>query len=966
MSKRTSLNDGEHTRKRTRIDDGDCQPAPLADAGAWEILEKYLATDMTYPQLEEAFSAYLGDRYIFDDWKDARDALFSGDGDNSIALANLRALKTSHIPLPSSPPRTDGPLSSTPIEQWRRPPKLTEVDRLSSTCVQRSGRRPKSNPYILTEADEDDEEEEEEEEEEGPSVQLPKVVRDLGPSVKDRLAATFDAIFDRVKGMVVPSEPRQVHHRETVLSFRAIKDRMYLLHVDRHSTDYVAEHLRSQGFNVTASIWTAGQLYVVADSPRTIAASLPSSHAFAVKRYIRISEEEREAVNGSVSKLPHPAWVRVRYGKHKGDIGYVFDSDQSNGLIAILIPPRCFPYPMPSGSVALLDRLRLPNNQTVRDLNRDGKVIGCSYKGEQYYMGLVLKHFHRDRLELVASPHADDIQLHMQSGFDTPFVKKTLAVFSMQFLRIGDSARVISGELRSKIGTVVSTDHASGSVCLEIILDGHRSGIDVRLEDIERVFCVGDEVRVVAGPYLGLEGHIIQISDDMFHVCQDGSKEELFVSRYYLDRRPLHHTLQPWSHTLQHSEPPPESESLQVGDHIEVLVGEHFRKCSIVEWIPLGGIMLWFRDVNPVLAEDDVESSVGSLRIQVPVTVVRRIKLQIRSNIRRKGAMTDHSLIDVPITFVIKKCDANSDSFNKVIGQEVFIVGGELKGYRATLYDIGSDTCIIALNGRARTTLRRHDVVTSYGKRLNGAMLEGPDLVSFCDIRKRSYTTTTQHRSITPPPARLPSSSPGTHSLSPWTTWTSNAEGIVDHLSSSVAPSLSDFDPWVLNPEDTQDNIDARAEKLPDSVPLPWLMGKEYSSTFLLHHAVLKVAVGFMGGRLHKRFVSTACPDRFCGVNGLAPENCVAVFCTSSNVGAAIQHYHIPAKDLSPAPPRKKNQQVFVLDGEYRGNVFIVIKCNVKKNTVEVAISPTTYVTLRFDQAKNSEENAGEGVPRGI
>jgi hypothetical protein len=103
---------------------GDCQPAPLADAGAWEILEKYLTTDMTYPQLEEAFSAYLGDRYIFDDWKDARDALFSGDGDNSIALANLRTLKTSHIPLPSSPPRTDGPLSSTPIEQWRRPPKV--------------------------------------------------------------------------------------------------------------------------------------------------------------------------------------------------------------------------------------------------------------------------------------------------------------------------------------------------------------------------------------------------------------------------------------------------------------------------------------------------------------------------------------------------------------------------------------------------------------------------------------------------------------------------------------------------------------------------------------------------------------------------------------------------------------------------------------------------------------------------
>lgn len=128
---------------------------------------------------------------------------------------------------------------------------------------------------------------------------------------------------------------------------------------------------------------------------------------------------------------------------------------------------------------------------------------------------------------MIAYPHADDIQLHMQSGFDTPFVKKTLAAFSTQFLRTGDSARIISGELRSKIGTVVSTDHVSGSVCLEIVLDGHQSEIDVRLEDMERLFRVGDEVQVVAGPYMGLEGHIIQISDDMFHVCQDVSKEEV-------------------------------------------------------------------------------------------------------------------------------------------------------------------------------------------------------------------------------------------------------------------------------------------------------------------------------------------------------------------------------------------------------------------------------------------------------
>lgn len=102
-----------------------------------------------------------------------------------------------------------------------------------------------------------------------------------------------------------------------------------------------------------------------------------------------------------------------------------------------------------------------------------------------------------------------------------------------------------------------------------------------------------------------------------------------------------------------------------------------------------------------------------------------------------------------------------------------------------------------------------------------------------------------------------------------------------------------------------------------------------------------------MGGKLHNRFVYAACPDPFLGENGPAPEGCVAVSCTSSRAGAERQHYHIPAKDLSPAPPRKKNQACLVLDGDHRGEILTVGKCNVKKNTVDMV---TTGVTLRFDQ----------------
>lgn len=138
--------------------------------------------------------------------------------------------------------------------------------------------------------------------------------------------------------------------------------------------------------------------------------------------------------------------------------------------------------------------------------------------------------------------------------------------------------------------------------------------------------------------------------------------------------------------------------------------------------------------------------------------------------------------------------------------------------------------------------------------------------------------------------------------------------------------------------------------------PLPWLMKKEFASTLLMYHVVLKVSLSFMGGRLHKRFVSTACPNPFCGANGPAPENCVAAFCTSNGMGGAIQHYHIPAHDLSPAPPHKKNQQCLILDGEHHGAILTIVKCNVKKNTVEmftntsITTAPLVPVTLRFDQ----------------
>jgi len=65
----------------------------LMDNRAWGFMEQFLTTAMTYPEMEDAFFMYLGDWYSPDEWVEARDALWSGEGNNEVSLENLLHMK---------------------------------------------------------------------------------------------------------------------------------------------------------------------------------------------------------------------------------------------------------------------------------------------------------------------------------------------------------------------------------------------------------------------------------------------------------------------------------------------------------------------------------------------------------------------------------------------------------------------------------------------------------------------------------------------------------------------------------------------------------------------------------------------------------------------------------------------------------------------------------------------------------
>jgi hypothetical protein len=64
------------------------------------------------------------------------------------------------------------------------------------------------------------------------------------------------------------------------------------------------------------------------------------------------------------------------------------------------------------------------------------------------------------------------------------------------------------------------------------------------------------------------------------------------------------------------------NDSIEIGDYIEVLKGEHVGKCRVINWFPKGDTKLLFRDIFTV---DNDESSSGLSSISVPVAIVQRM-----------------------------------------------------------------------------------------------------------------------------------------------------------------------------------------------------------------------------------------------------------------------------------------------------------------------------------------------------
>jgi hypothetical protein len=90
--------------------------------------------------------------------------LFSGDGDDMVALDNLRIVKAKHIPLAlpaHTSPVIDRQLSMAPVRPLQRPTKVSEIlTQFHVYLLNAKQQRKFKNPYLDLDAEEEGEEEE--------------------------------------------------------------------------------------------------------------------------------------------------------------------------------------------------------------------------------------------------------------------------------------------------------------------------------------------------------------------------------------------------------------------------------------------------------------------------------------------------------------------------------------------------------------------------------------------------------------------------------------------------------------------------------------------------------------------------------------------------------------------------------------------------------------------------------------
>lgn len=262
---------------------------------------------------------------------------------------------------------------------------------------------------------------------------------------------------------------------------------------------------------------------------------------------LQIKKQELTVTPGS--------WVRIKRGKHQGDLAQVVDITENGEQIGLKLVPRIDLNPRDDGSLdagrkrkkatAVAGAMRPP--QRLFNFEEVVKVYGRQavnkrnhvyvFAGETYKDGFMEKDFKISAIVLEdVNPSLDEITqfTRRQDGdadnaVDLSIIAEASRKAAISVLQPGDHVEVFEGEQAGVHGVVeeisqdVVTITASG-----VDIEGQK--VDLPARSVRKRFKPGDHVKVMAGKNADETGLVVSVAESVVTFISDMSMQEVPIT----------------------------------------------------------------------------------------------------------------------------------------------------------------------------------------------------------------------------------------------------------------------------------------------------------------------------------------------------------------------------------------------------------------------------------------------------
>jgi hypothetical protein len=274
-----------------------------------------------------------------------------------------------------------------------------------------------------------------------------------------------------------------------------------------------------------------------------------STYGHLVSRATRILDDiNRNFLHATnVPDVPCPgSWVRItQAGIYKGDVALVLLTPSEGDIVSITVVPRF--------NISQ-NRKRKGSGLRARAVSEpvllDPKIAAKFPPDENNIHFIGSRMFHRIGLELLQAPSAHALKIEPRPSeaelllFQSCFERLDITDKTEDFIRCavnkafrnesrrlwqtGDRVRILEGVFRETC-SIHDIDEANQFVVVEFG-SPLPTRVEVSMEDLERQFLVGDQVRVALGKNKGRTGSIIEITGDIGTIVEGTGNQLIEVT----------------------------------------------------------------------------------------------------------------------------------------------------------------------------------------------------------------------------------------------------------------------------------------------------------------------------------------------------------------------------------------------------------------------------------------------------